>query len=505
MQKSSDAIQKLTASFFSRNKFGSGAEKAGATAVVYFDGSDNSQTLIKKLKSKVPAWQLESFEASTAPLHVFASKNGPIWVLRPHFFDLENSISGHYDKLKPSAYGKARDLVGQWFRQTKDWPKEPVLFEFLNSDEDQILGAWVGLGLAQYKYTDTLAKTSKKQPVFHFSKGSADLADEADALISSINISRHLTNMPGGDLNPKTFSEIAKVVFRNKKSVKLDIWEDADVKKEGMGLLHGVGAGGEHGARLIHIRYRPPGSKGLKPRAFVGKGITFDTGGLDIKPASGMRWMKKDMSGAGTVFALAHYVTERKLAVPCDFYLAIAENCVSAKATRPGDVHIARNGKSVEIHNTDAEGRLALADALDVAVTQKGKDEPAEVIDVSTLTGAMRVSLGLDVAGYFSNSDDLADELERASREAGELAWRMPLVKKYKNQLSSNFADYANCSDSGFGGAISAALFLEYFVREKPWAHFDVMSWNNSPSGAVSEGGNAQSLQILARYLENLG
>ncbi|MEK6554540.1 MAG: leucyl aminopeptidase family protein, partial [Bdellovibrionota bacterium] len=429
MQKGSDAFQKLTQSFFSQNKL-SVSDKGEATATVYVDGSDNSQSLTKKLRSKVPAWQLESFEKSTAPLHTLASKTGPVWVLRPQFFDLENQISGHYDKLKPSNYGRARDLAGQWLRQTKDWPADAIHFEFLNCDDDQILGVWVGLGLAQYKFTDVVraatSKMVKKAPLFHFTKGTKEfaeeLADEADALISSINISRHLTNMPGGDLNPKTFADIAKNLFKNRKSTKVDVWEASELKKEGMGLLLGVGAGAEHPARMIHIRYRPAGSKGLKPRAFVGKGITFDTGGLDIKPSSGMRWMKKDMSGAGTVLALAHYVSSRQLAVPCDFYLAVAENCVSAEATRPGDIHIARNGKSVEIHNTDAEGRLALADALDVAVTQKGKDEPAEVIDVSTLTGAMRVSLGLDVAGYFSNSDDLSDELERASREAGELA-----------------------------------------------------------------------------------
>jgi leucyl aminopeptidase len=236
--------------------------------------------------------------------------------------------------------------------------------------------------------------------------------------------------------------------------------------------------------------------------AFVGKGVTFDTGGLDLKPASGMRLMKKDMGGSATVSALAYFVQGARLSVPCDFYLALTENAVSEKSMRPGDVLFARNGTAVEIHNTDAEGRLALADAIDVAVrAPKAAERPELLVDVATLTGAMRVALGLDVAGYFSNDDDLAAEIEQAGLRAGETTWRMPLVPRYGRMLSSTIADLSNASDSGYGGAITAALFLQHFVGSVPWAHFDVMAFNPGPDGALSEGGNGQAFCTLAEFV----
>jgi leucyl aminopeptidase len=215
-----------------------------------------------------------------------------------------------------------------------------------------------------------------------------------------------------------------------------------------------------------------------------------------------MRLMKKDMGGAAAVLGLAMWASETEYPRDMDFYLALAENSVDAKSFRPSDVFTARNGMKVEIHNTDAEGRLVLADVMDVAVTQKGKDEPAMIIDIATLTGAIKVALGADIAGLFSNHDGLAEELNMAGFQRGDLNWRMPLFGKYTASFSSPFADMVNAVD-GFGGAITAALFLEKFTRQKPWAHLDIYAWADKASGALaSSGGSGQAVQALVRFIQ---
>ena len=250
-------------------------------------------------------------------------------------------------------------------------------------------------------------------------------------------------------------------------------------------------------------KFIAPSGPAAKPVAFVGKGVTFDSGGLDIKPSSGMRLMKKDMGGAAAVAGLAMWAHRVNYSKPLDFYLALAENSVDGKSFRPSDVITARNGLQVEIHNTDAEGRLVLADALDVAVTQTKADEPEMVIDVATLTGAIKVALGADLAGLFTNDDDLAEKLSQAGQAAGDLSWRMPLLSKYNGASSSHFADMVNAVD-GFGGAITAALFLEKFVKQKSWAHLDIYAWTEKATGSLqAAGGNAQGLYCLIEFVKN--
>jgi leucyl aminopeptidase len=230
--------------------------------------------------------------------------------------------------------------------------------------------------------------------------------------------------------------------------------------------------------------------------------VTFDTGGLDIKPSSNMRLMKKDMGGSAALAGLAHWLGEAQISLPVDIYLGLAENSVDGKSMRPSDVLIARSGMSVEIHNTDAEGRLVLADVLDVAVTQKNADEPSQVIDVATLTGAIKAGLGAEISGLFCNDDSLAKELESAGQLAGEPNWRMPLYSRYGRNMDSSFADIVNCVD-GFGGAITAALFLEKFIRGKSWAHMDIYGWNDRAQGALTfAGGSGQAVQTLIEFLQ---
>jgi len=206
------------------------------------------------------------------------------------------------------------------------------------------------------------------------------------------------------------------------------------------------------------------------------------------------------MGGSAAVLGTAMWAVASGLKVNLDVYLALAENSVSDKSFRPSDVVTARNGMSVEIHNTDAEGRLVLADALDVAVKQKTK--PRAVVDVATLTGAIKVALGAQLAGLFANDSKLSSALSSAGSQAGDLMWSMPLYRKYSSQMSSNFADMVNATD-GFGGAITAALFLEKFVADVPWAHLDIYAWKDAPDGCWLEaGGSGQSILALAAFLK---
>ena len=265
-----------------------------------------------------------------------------------------------------------------------------------------------------------------------------------------------------------------------------------------MNLLLATGGGAAHSPCLVHIRYRP--SKKSKPVALVGKGITFDSGGLDIKPASGMRLMKKDMGGAAAVFGATLWAARARAPQAIDTYLSLAENAVGSHSFRPGDVYTSRSGQSVEISNTDAEGRLVLADAIDVAVT--AKDKPAAVVNVATLTGAIKVGLGAGLAGLFSNHSPLADRLRSRFWRAGDPVWIMPLYQKYRPSMASTFADMVNSVEVPFGGAITAALFLESFVKGVPWAHLDIYAWKDSSEGAWSEsGGSGQAVMGLIDWL----
>lgn len=488
-------------------KIKDGALSQNLHRVIFWSGRNN-KSLQNLLKTTCSDWQIsEIYQGPNAKSSIqkLSTEHSTIWILQPQLNEASNETLGHNHRLRPTSYGRARDLSGSWLRTQK--PQGQVTFEFHKSSEDEIVGALVGLGLAEYIFLDVVKGVVETGRTWNFIKDQRqvhpDYLAKAGAIFTGMNLARHLTNLPAGVVNPESYSTALVKFFKNHRGVQVTVWGTERLKKEQMGLLLGVGQGSEVGARMVHLRYRPDlkSKQKMRPLAFVGKGVTFDTGGLDIKSSSGMRLMKKDMAGSAAMAGLCHLASLLQIKTPCDFYLPLAENSVSGGATRPGDVHLARNGQLVEIDNTDAEGRLVMADAFDVAVTQKDQDAPEALFDIATLTGAMRVAVGLDVAGFFTNSDKLARETEDAAHLYSEMAWRMPLVQKYKKQLITAFADFKNSSESGFGGAITAALFLEKFVRDTPWVHLDLMSWNNSADGAISEGANAQGFQILAGIL----
>jgi len=442
-------------------------------------------------------------ESDKRVLH-FVGRGGPVWILK----NAEVPKGHHNGLLDESAYGWFRDQAGSVLSGSKNMGIENLQVYFSQVKTDDIVRAVViGFELATYHFlsvfTDKKILTPKIYLQSDMIKLNSVMIDEAQTEAICVQLARHLVNLPPNEIDPHTVEEI---VFGQLKfpNTKLEVWDEEKLVEENMNLHLAVGAGSATPPRMIHLKYRPKKASAKKPIAFVGKGITFDTGGLDIKPSSGMRLMKKDMGGAAAVLALAYWVAQSGYSRACDFYLALAENAVDAMSMRPSDLYKSRAGYVVEIDNTDAEGRLVLADSMDVAAKQTGKDEPEIIVDIATLTGAIKVALGADVAGLFSNDDQLAAQLATASQQASEPIWRVPLIPKYFSSLNSAFADFKN-SGEGFGGAITAALFLEKFCGGKKWAHLDVYCWNDKTTGALSTvGGSGQPVQMMIQWLKNV-
>ncbi|MFZ3230343.1 MAG: leucyl aminopeptidase family protein [Pseudobdellovibrio sp.] len=477
--------------------------------VVYVLGSNNKNKLQNEVKSIVDShahdFQIKKLLESDKRYIHFVGRSGPVWILK----NSELQKGQHQGLLDESAYGWFRDHAGVVLTSSKSLSVENIQVYFSQIKTDEISRAViVGFEMAAYNffniYSQKKTTTSKiflQSDLFKLSKKSID---EAIAESICIQLARHLINLPPNQIDPHTVEELVTkhLKFPNTKII---VWDEEKMAEENMNLHLAVGAGSGTPPRMIHLKYRPKKVTNKKPIAFVGKGITFDTGGLDLKPSSGMRLMKKDMGGAAAVLALAYWVAQSGYGRACDFYLALAENSVDAFSMRPSDLYKSRAGYIVEIDNTDAEGRLVLADVLDVAITQKGKDEPEVVVDIATLTGAIKVALGADMAGLFSNDDKLAEQIEKAGQQAGDPAWRMPLIQKYFSTLNSNFADFKN-SGEGFGGAITAALFLEKFCGGKKWAHLDIYSWTDKSTGALaSAGGSGQAVQMMIQWLKSVG
>ena len=313
---------------------------------------------------------------------------------------------------------------------------------------------------------------------------------EATALV------RDLVDTPAADLGPAEL-EKAAADLANRSGAQLRVTSGAELA-EGYPLIAAVGGAAtpERAPRLIEREWGKPDDPRI---ALVGKGVCFDSGGLDLKPAAWMRIMKKDMGGAAHVLALAGLIIEAKLPVRLHLLIAAVENAVSGAAYRPGDVVKSRKGLFVEVDNTDAEGRLILADALAKAVESK----PELIIDFATLTGAARTALGPDLPATFVNRDDLASDLESASREVDDPIWRLPLWEPYDEHLKSDIADMSHTSGNAMAGAIYAALFLQRFVSpEIPWAHIDTWAWRDPGKPGRPKGGDALGLRAVFAALE---
>ena len=462
-------------------------------------------------------WQKSLIDNKSLDSIFLQTRRAPVWILRPRKVMMASKKSAesktttehHYGLMRQSSYAFMRDRVGGLWQSFKDLHGVKHLGIFFHGcTEEEVLGALVGMEIGSYRFNH-IAKSRSLHPHFKITAfgASKKVLLSAKSIGESVNLARHLVNLDAAKINPATYSEFVHKWFAGQPEMSVEIWGPDRLLKENMNLHYGVGQGAVHQSHMVHLKYRPKGKHRFKrPLAFVGKGVTFDTGGLDIKPASGMRLMKKDMGGSASVVGIANWLVETKCDVACDLYLALAENAVDQHSFRPGDVLIARNGLSVEIHNTDAEGRLVMADVMDVATNKTEETKPLALIDFSTLTGAMRVAVGTEIAGMFANHDGLGDLALKSGATAGDPAWRLPLWDNYKNQLRSSFADLANASDSGFGGAISAALFLQRFVKgDVPWLHFDLYCWTDRATGAIGDqGGTGQGVQLAIELLDKI-
>jgi len=454
-------------------------------------------------KWKAPEWRkAEDFTQKEAASLTFDTPLGPVGLIYvPESFDDFNQ--GWPELNQPSsAWGVGRNKAGEVLKYLESFGLESLEVSVSTPSEDFFQGVVCGLEMSSYsfkgrKHAFKKMRILKGEKALRFSE-----LGEAPAVAWGVNCARHLVNLPPNELTPEKYADLLGAFFKKKTGVQVEIWNEKKLAQENCGLHLAVGQGSDSPPRLVILKYRPTKApKNQKPIALVGKGITFDTGGLDIKPSSGMRLMKKDMGGSAAMVGTFLAAVENKMPIKLNAYLALAENSVSAAAFRPSDLVRARNGKVIEIHNTDAEGRLVLADALDVAVTEK--ETPQVVVNAATLTGAIKVGLGSQVAGLFSNRGSLAKELFSACGVCGEDVWPMPLYQKYRAQMHSPFADMVNAVD-GFGGAITAALFLESFVNDVPWAHLDIYAWKDAPEGAVLEpGGSGQAVQGLVRWLKS--
>jgi leucyl aminopeptidase len=332
-------------------------------------------------------------------------------------------------------------------------------------------------------------------------RGPAQLAVPADdlralaPLIAATTQVRDLVNTPTEDMGPKQLADAIKQLGKAHKG-KVQEWVGDELLKANFPTIHAVGRASHRAPRLIELTW----GKASHPKlVVVGKGVCFDTGGLDLKPSDGMRWMKKDMGGAAHAIALAGLIMQAKLPVQLTLLVPAVENAVAGNAMRPGEVITTRAGLTVEVDNTDAEGRLVLCDAIAYGVEQK----PELVVDFATLTGAARVALGPDLPALFANDDALADDVLAAGRAVNDPMWRLPLWRPYRKMLDSYIADFANAGASRHAGAITAALYLERFVPDGlPWVHLDTYAWNDADRPGRPRGGEAMGLRAVFAYLQ---
>jgi len=362
--------------------------------------------------------------------------------------------------------------------------------------EDRLQAA-LGWALADYRFN---RYKKNEREARRLVVGDDPAAKEAGILTDAITLGRDLINTPANDMGPAELEAACRVVAKT-FGAEIEVIEGDALLEENFPAVHAVGRASDRAPRVIDLTWGDPAAPKL---TLVGKGVVFDTGGLDLKPASAMaimkKDMKKDMGGAATTLAAAHAVMGLDLPVRLRLLIGAVENSVAGNAFRPGDIIATRKGLSVEIGNTDAEGRLVLADLLALA----DGEQPDLMIDCATLTGAARIALGPDLPALFTPSDKLATDLMNAGHAVGDPLWRLPLHKPYREMIDSPIADINNAGAGGMAGSITAALFLKDFVTETTnWAHLDMYGWNPSGKPGRPKGGEATALRALVQLAKN--
>jgi len=367
------------------------------------------------------------------------------------------------------------------------------------STEQAVEAFTEGMSLGSYRFLDfkSEGEESKLRRVALLGVSGAKVQatlKTSRAVTDAVAWARDMINTPAGAKSPTDFAAAAKKLLTG-KGVSVTVLTEAQMRTQKMGGVLGVGQGSESPPRFVKVVYNPTGTKARGTLALVGKGVTFDSGGLSIKPSQGMETMKTDMSGAAAVLAVMSTLRALGVKHRVIAYAPMVENMPSGSAIRPGDVLKMRNGKTVEVLNTDAEGRLILADALSLAAS----DKCDAIVDVATLTGACVVALGEKVAGLMGNHDEWIGQVRAAGDRTGEALWPLPLPEEYRKLLESEVADLRNIGTTGMGGALTAGIFLEAFVDEVPWAHLDIAGPARAASddGELTKGGTGFAVRTL--------
>ena len=402
---------------------------------------------------------------------------------------------------------EAETVAGHAYLAVRNSGAEALAFDARGLSSELAAAVAYGLELSSYRFDKyfTREKPEKKPSIVRAlvivddpAAAQAAFAPLA-AVADGVRFTRDLVWEPANVLYPAEFARRVKDLER--LGLEVEILGEAEMEKLGMGALLGVGQGSRRESQMAVIQWKGAADPNAQPVAFVGKGVCFDTGGISIKPAAGMEDMIWDMGGAGAVAGLMHALAGRKAKVNAVGILGLVENMPDGNAQRPGDVVTSMSGQTIAVLNTDAEGRLVLADALWYC---QERFKPRFIVDLATLTGAIIVSLGNDYAGLFSNDDQLAGDLLAASAAEGELLWRMPLPKQYDKLIDSPSADMKNIGPGPAGGSITAALFLQRFIQgELPWAHLDIAStaWRKTASPPHPEGASGFGVRLLNRLV----
>ena len=450
----------------------------------FFVGRANAATVtIHVLEAKEATTFLESRKtyARWAKVHGFKPRPGRSLELPARDGGLGGVLHVRGDEPNPFVYARLPGML----------PKGR--YEIAGcTDASHLEALALGWCFAQYQLTKYRSRRrSARKLVWPKELDKARVRQIGDATF----LVRDLINIPAEDMGPDGLEATARELA-GKHDAAIEVITGDALLEAGYPAVHAVGRAAAIEPRLIDLRWGPVDAPKV---TLVGKGVTFDTGGLDLKPADGMLLMKKDMGGAAHVLALGDLVMARKLPVRLRVLVPAVENAIGPTAMRPSDILQTRKGLTVEVGNTDAEGRLILADALAEAVSEK----PAVLLDYATLTGAARVSLGTDVPAVFSTDDQLAQDLLKGSADAFDPIWRMPLVDDYDRYLDGSISDIKNVGGGRYGGAITAALFLRRFVgKRQAWAHFDLMAYNRESRAGRPKGGEAMALRAALAMLE---
>src|SRR5215831_1764906 len=446
---------------------------AASTVPVTFVNSTTWPELRDRLDSRTGAFvEAAGFEPKAGRHVLLPSPEG---ALAGALFALEPAEDANKDLFRPGA------LTGIL---------PAGAYRFANAPHDSKLAA-LAFALGSYRFA-RYRKQEEKDLKLEL-PGNVDGAD-LTRVVDGVHLARDLINTPSNDMGPAELEEAARTLAgRHGASVRSVVGDD--LLQENFPLVHAVGRAAARAPRLIDMAWGDPSHPKI---TLIGKGVCFDTGGLDIKPESGMLNMKKDMGGAACMLALAHMLMDRGLKLRLRVLVPAVENAISGAAFRPRDVYRSRKGITVEIGNTDAEGRLILADALALA----DEEQPELIADMATLTGAARVALGADIPPFYTDDDGLAAELARHAMGENDPLWRLPLWRPYEQLLDSKVADVNNVSSGNFAGSITAALFLRRFVTAaKAWLHCDIFAWNQTAKPARPEGAECQAARALYALL----